>query len=200
MARSGFGGWPLVGWAAVVIGLMVAIIFAVAGTDEAGLRLEIRATARTSVVLFTSAFVASAAFRRWPGPASRWLLANRRYLGVSFGVSHFAHLLGILALTGWSVTGFFREAGLVAGVLGGLGYVILAAMVATSFDATADWLGPRRWRQLHLAGAWYLWVIFFVSFAPRAAEAPVLYGGVTVLLLAALLIRLIARAPVPSRA
>ena len=200
MARTGVGGWPLVGWCAAAIGLMVASLLAAAGTDHAGLRLVIRATARTSVVLFALAFAASGLRRRWPTPATRWLLANRRYVGVSFAVSHLAHLLGILALTGWSLRGFFVEAGLVAGVLGGLGYVVIAAMVATSFDVTAAWLGPRRWSRLHTAGVWYLWTIFFVSFAPRAHEAPLLYGIFTALLVAALLVRVTARSPAPLAA
>ena len=184
-------GWPIVGWSALAIGAMVAAFLANAGAGEDGLRLVIRATARTSVVLFTLAFVASALRRRWPTPATRWLLANRRYVGVSFAVSHLAHLLAILALTGWSVRGFFTKAGLVAGVFGGLGYVFIAAMASTSFDRTAAWLGPRRWQRLHTTGVYYLWFIFFVSFAPRVtAEQALVYSPITLVLVAALALRL----------
>ena len=183
-------GWPLVGWSAAGIGLMAGALFAASGTGDAGLRLVIRATARTSVILFTLAITASALRRRWPTSATRWLLANRRYLGVSFGVSHFVHLLAILALTGWSVRGFFTEAGPVAGIAGGLGYVVLAAMVATSFDATADWLGPAAWRRLHTTGLYYLWFVFFATFAPQVPRVPLVAGPFTLLLLLALALRL----------
>ena len=198
--RSMTTGWPLVGWCAAVIASMSATLLAVAGTDEQGLRLVIRATARTSVVLFTLAFTASALRRRWPARATRWLLANRRYLGVSFGVSHFVHLLAILALTGWSVRGFFERAGLVAGVLGSLGYLLLAAMVATSFDATADWLGPTYWRRLHTSGVYYLWFVFFATFAPLTVHAPLLYGTFATLLVAALALRVLTPRAVAARA
>jgi len=183
-------GWPIVAYAALAIALMIAALLTVGGTGNDGLRLVIRATARTSVVLFLLAFTATALRRRWPTPATRWLLANRRYVGVSFGVSHLAHLLAILALTGWSMRGFFVEAGLTAGILGGIGYLLIAAMVATSFDATAAWLGPRWWRRLHTTGLYYLSGVFLATFAPHAATAPLVYGSFTALLLAAIVLRL----------
>src|SRR5438105_8688789 len=159
-------GWPIVGWAALAIAAIIAVILAVTGTGEDGIRMVIRATARTSVVLFGAAFVASALHRAWPGEASRWLVANRRYVGVSFAVSHFAHLLALLTLAHWSLRGMAAAAGPVVGILGGVAYVFIAAMVATSSDRTAAWLGPRRWSALHTAGMYWLWFIFFVSFAP----------------------------------
>ena len=198
--RGRFGGWPIVGWAALGLVAMVVVLLAAAGTDDDGLRLVIRATARTSVGLFLLAFVASALARTWPAPASRWLLVNRRYLGVSFAVSHGLHLVFILQLTGWSVHGFFTQAGMAAGVLGALGYVFITAMVATSFDRSAAWLGPRRWQRLRTTGMYYLWGVFFVSFAPRAPVAPLLYGPVALLLIAALVARLVpGRARAPAR-
>ena len=42
---------------------------------------------------------------------------------------------------------------------------LLAAMVATSFDATASALGRRRWRQLHVTGLYYLWFVLTQTFA-----------------------------------
>jgi len=44
-------------------------------------------------------------------------------------------------------------------------------MVATSFDTTAAWLGPRAWRRLHLVGGHLLWFIFLVTLAPRLAHS-----------------------------
>ncbi len=173
---------------------LCAGLLALAGGGDDGLRLVIRTTARTSVTFFGLAFVASALRRRWPNGATRWLLANRRYVGVSFAVSHLAHLLAILALMEWSVARFYREAGLTTGTLGTIGYLVVAAMVATSFDRSAAWLGARRWRRLHTAGVYYLWIVFAATFAPRAAESPALYGTITLLLVGALVLRLTTRA------
>src|SRR5262245_56222196 len=168
---------------------MCAVLLGMAGTSEDGLRLVIRATARTSVTLFLLAFVASSLVRVWPTPASRWLIANRRYVGVSFAVSHLAHLIAILTLVGWSTRALVTTAGIVTAIAGGIGYLFVAAMVATSFDRTAAWLGPRRLRLLHTIGAYYLWFVFVATFAPRAFTAPAVYATTTVALLAALGLR-----------
>ena len=99
---------------------------------------------------------------------SRWLLRNRRYLGVSFAVSHVIHLLAIIALTRAAADFSINAVTLVGG---GLAYVFLAAMTATSFDRTAAWLGPWAWRRLHITGMYYNWFIFAQSYAPRAAQS-----------------------------
>jgi hypothetical protein len=188
-------GWALVAWAALAIAIVVAAALAYRGTGEDGIRLVIRATARTSGMLFLLAFTASALARRWPGAATRWLLANRRYVGVSFALSHFTHLGAILALAGWSPSRLVEAADTTTLVLGGLGYALLAAMTVTSFDATAAWLGPTAWRRLHTTGAYYLWFVFVATFGGGAAAslaqgaAAPLQLTFTVLLLAALALR-----------
>ena len=188
-------GWPVVGWAALAVGVMIAIILAIAGTGEDGVRMVIRATARSSVVLFTAAFVASSLRRRWPSAGTTWLLVNRRYLGVSFAVSHLAHFLAILALAGWSFSRMAADAGWTVGILGGGAYLIIIAMTATSFDRTAAWLGPRAWQRLHALGVYWIWTVFAVSFVPRAFTSA-LYWPFALLLVVALGVRLWPRARV----
>lgn len=189
--RSALNGWPIVGWTAVLVALMCAAILAVGGTDEAGIRMVIRATARTSVVLFTLAFVASALRRVWPSSLTRWMLRNRRQLGVSFAVSHYAHLIALFALGGWSAAGLYASAGPVLVIFGGIAYVFLTLMVITSFDRTAVWLGPTAWRRLHTTGAYYIWFIFALSYVPRAFESA-LFWPFALLVIAALALRLAA--------
>jgi methionine sulfoxide reductase heme-binding subunit len=166
-------GWSIVGWATLAVLAVVATIFALEGTGAAGLGMAIRATARTSVVFFTLAFAASALRRRWPNAVTAWLLRNRRQLGVSFAASHLVHLLLILTVAGWTVHGFLTVRPMQTIVGGGLAYVFLALMTATSFDRTAAWLGPRRWRQLHVTGAYYNWFIFALSFFPMLMKSVV---------------------------
>jgi hypothetical protein len=89
-------GWRLLAVVAVLLSMM-AVLVVLASPDVAGIRMVIRWTARTSLLLFLLTFTASAAWRRWPGPWTRWQLANRRYLGLSFAFSHGVHLLAILA-------------------------------------------------------------------------------------------------------
>jgi methionine sulfoxide reductase heme-binding subunit len=172
-------GWPILGWATLGVLTIVAAILASLGAGEEGLHMAIRATARTSVVFFTLAFAASALRRRWPSPATSWLLRNRRQLGVSYASSHLIHLLLILTLARWTMHGFVTLRPMTTIVGGGIAYVFIALMTATSFDTTAAWLGPRRWWQLHLTGAYYNWLIFALSFLPKAFTAPIAWPFAT---------------------
>jgi hypothetical protein len=180
-----------VGWAALVVVAASAATLAVQGGGEEGTRAVIRLTARTSFVLFNAAFAASALAARWPSRATRWLLANRRQVGVSFAASHFVHLLAILSLTRFTVV--FGDATVVIAVLG---YVAIAAMTVTSFDRTAAWLGPRRWRRLHLTAGWFIWLVFLASYLPRTILESPAYAPFVIVLLAVLALRLW---PAPAR-
>src|SRR6185295_14952519 len=74
---------------------------AIATTPEPGpeeVRAIIRVTAFTSAVPFLLIFTASALHRLRRSAVSRWLMANRRYLGLSVAASHFWHLIAIVVL------------------------------------------------------------------------------------------------------
>jgi sulfoxide reductase heme-binding subunit YedZ len=157
-------GWPLVGWSAIALVGMAALLLALYGSGEEGLRVLIRATARSSLALFLPAFAASSLRRLWPTPFSAWLLRNRRQVGVSFAVSHALHLAAILSLAALHPDRF--DASPVTVIGGGLGYVFIAAMVATSSDAAVRKLGARRWKLLHRTGIWVVFVIFAQSYVP----------------------------------
>src|SRR5215813_922107 len=84
---------PIAYWLAVA-GISAAIVT----TPEPGpeeVRAMIRATAFTSAVPFLLAFTASSLHRLRASAATRWLMANRRYLGLSVAASHFWHLVAI---------------------------------------------------------------------------------------------------------
>src|SRR5690349_17199615 len=92
------GDTMVVGVSSAAILVLITATLAAMGTDEEGIRAVIRLTARTSVLLFTAAFAASALRRLWPTPLTKWLLRRRRQVGLSFAVSHFLHLLFIFML------------------------------------------------------------------------------------------------------
>jgi sulfoxide reductase heme-binding subunit YedZ len=193
MARmaSRFSGWPLVGWFSLLLGVLFAATLIGLGAGEAGIRAVVRRSAQTSLLFFCSAFTASSLAQLFPSAATRWMLRNRRYLGVSFAASHTYHLLALIALA--RVSAPFVEdlnAATIAG--GGMAYVFIAAMVATSFDRTTEWLGTRRWKRLHKAGVYYVWFIFAQSYVPRAVVSPT-YVPAAALLLLALGVRMAAR-------
>jgi methionine sulfoxide reductase heme-binding subunit len=170
-ANERFGRWALVGTTGVVLAVACATIALTMGAGEAAIRLVIRLTARCSAVLFSLAFAASAINRLWHGPVGRWLLRNRRYLGLSFAVSHAYHLAALVALGQVRGDPYLLAESQLAGVLGGgFGYLMLAALTATSSDAAVAWMGRRRWKALHTFGMYVLAVIFVFTFAGAAVE------------------------------
>jgi methionine sulfoxide reductase heme-binding subunit len=191
-------GPALVATIAAALVAMVALLLAVHGSGEEGIRVVIRATARTSIVLFSLAFAASSLWKLRRGPWTRWLIRERRYLGLSFALSHLLHLLAICALYDWSLSRLVNEGAPATLIVGGIGYVFIAAMAATSSDAAFAWLGARRWRLLHLTGGYWIWMVFFASYAPRSVQSP-LYAPFTVLLLLALGLRIAARRALAER-
>ena len=184
-------GWRLTGVLSLLLAAMAFYFLSVSGWDADGIRLVIRATARTSLVLFVLAFTASAVVELLPSEATRWQRRNRRYLGVSFAVSHFIHLGAILTLAALDRALFWQLTNVTTIVLAGTAYLFIAAMTATSFDRTAAWLGPRKWRLLHLIGGWYIWISFAVAVGKRV-PLDAFYWPMAVLVLAAAVLRLIA--------
>ena len=178
-------GWILVLWTALLVGAASLLSWL-----DGGWGALIRTTARTSLVLFSLAFAARAANQLF---GAKWLLRNRRYLGVSFAVSHGFHLVGIAAVAVEMGVGRFF-ASLDAGTyLGFVAYLFILAMVATSFDATTRWLGRRRWKILHTTGMYVLMVPFVFTFAGAAAKTGrPLYLALAAVALVAPALRLIA--------
>ena len=158
-----------------------------------GVRMVIRFTARTSLLLFCLAFSAAALARLYPSAWTRWLRRNRRALGVSFAASHGLHAIAIGAFAALDPAGFATATTFASYLFGGIGYAFIIAMTATSFDRTAAAMGARAWRRLHLVGGYYLWLQFLVSYGKRIPDMP-FYGLFLIPLLAVLALRLIAMA------
>jgi methionine sulfoxide reductase heme-binding subunit len=170
-SKDAWEGWSIVGAVAVALILVVTMEAMMAGAPVEGIRGIIRATARSSFALFSLAFTASAACYFWPNAWTRWQLRNRRYLGVSFALSHFVHLLAILAL-GRIAPEELAETTAITWIFGGLAYVFIGLMTATSFDSTARLVSPRAWSLLHTVGSYYIWLIFANSYLARAVAIP----------------------------
>jgi methionine sulfoxide reductase heme-binding subunit len=184
--RPQLNGWPITLWATVAVCTASSFVFTLNHGGVEGWRSVVRISAKTSLLFFLAAFVASSARVFWRGPLTKWLLANRRYVGVSFAASHAVHLLGIVCVAKLDPAFRFSPVTL---VFGGLGYVLLFAMAATSFDGAVDRLGLRRWKLLHKTGMYVLWTIFFVSYLPRMLSHSAWYALFVVPLVAALALR-----------
>lgn len=179
--------WRIVGFVALIVGTIVGAIALFGGINEPAMRMAIRATGRTSCILFVSAFIASSLRKVWSTPVSAWLLKNRRYLGISMAVSHTYHAIALVGL--WFVTAGTAPK---IGALGTFGYVLLIAMTITSFERPAAWLGKRGWKILHTTGMHFLWLGFLFEYSTNLSKSIWLYSPFVILLILAMMLRLVA--------
>ena len=194
--QSWLEGWRLL---AVLCLSLVALSLWIASMRQfelEGVRMVIRFTARSSLLLFCLAFSAAALARLWPNAWTRWQKRNRRYLGLSFAASHAIHAAAILTFARMDPAGFAEATSAASYIFGGIGYGFIIAMSATSFDRTAALIGLRGWRALHLAGGYYLWLQFMVSFGKRVPTMP-LYAAFLLPLLIVMALRMVAMARHP---
>jgi DMSO/TMAO reductase YedYZ heme-binding membrane subunit len=194
--QSWFEGWRLL---AVLTLSLIALSLWIASMRQfevEGVRMVIRFTARSSLLLFCLAFSAAALARLWPNVWTRWQRRNRRYIGLSFAASHAIHAVAIVVFAKMDPAGFAEATSAASYIFGGIGYAVIMTMTATSFDRTAAMIGPRAWRTLHLVGGYYLWLQFMVSFGKRAPAMPV-YATFLIPLLMVMALRMVAMAAHP---
>lgn len=160
------------GWRVTLVGgggtAALALLLAMQAPDAVeACRQVIRLTARTSLLFFLAAFAASALVRRFPSAPTLWLRANRRYVGLAFAVSHLIHLVAFVTLARLDPILFDQLTNIVTFVGGGLAYVCVAILAATSFDGAVRAIGAAAWRRGHLIASWYIWLSFALNFGKR---------------------------------
>lgn len=160
------------------------------GTGEEGLKLANRYLARLAFYLFLPAFSASALHRLRPSDATRWMLRERRSLGLGYAIAQFTHLAMIFASIARSAEPLHVD---VSMVVGGSGFLILLAMTLTSNDAARRALGAQRWMLLHRIGINFLWTIYGLTYLGNVFEDGSGWGWAGLLLaLGAMLLKVIA--------
>jgi sulfoxide reductase heme-binding subunit YedZ len=162
--------WRLLGLISAILVMLAIAIIALEPNVE-GVRMTIRVTARTSLLLFLLAFTATAAGKHFSHPWARWQKRNRRYLGLGFVISHIVHAIGIASYAVLYPVQFHAHIGNGSLLPNYIAYVFIVLLALTSFDRTAAWVGPRRWKILHTAGIYYLWISFMVGFGKRIPQS-----------------------------
>lgn len=137
-SQSAWHGWRLFAVLAVAVLCMTALVLALQAQPVEGLRSAIRATARSSFALFLAAFLASSLATLVPGPGTRALLRERRYLGLAFAFSHAVHALLILAYWKLFPETFWSGRSVAANIPGSIGYLFILLLTLTSFRPPPD--------------------------------------------------------------
>jgi len=134
---------------------------------------------RAGLPFFCLAFAAAPLARLRPSAATRRLVRERRGLGLCWAMIHLTHAAAIMSM--WrGDAGTVPPAFVVA--FGGTGFVLTAAMAATSSDAAQRALG-RGWGRLHRTGIWYLMFIYAYSYLGRVLEAPTPWAALALALM-----------------
>lgn len=183
--------WPPFALALILGGGAICAGWVVGSSAAEQAMLAARWTARAALPLFLITYVASSLRRLWPGDVTRALVQRRRQWGLGFALAHSIHLGALL----YNILNFdSRPLPTLLG--GGLAYVLIYIMAATSNDASMRMLG-KWWKRLHRLGIHYIWLIFTLSYLGRFSDGngDHFMTAVTLfpLMIAALAVRLYAR-------
>jgi hypothetical protein len=159
-------GWGLFALVSGATSLVVSVAMLNADLRQgSGVSAMIQLSVRLAVPWLYLAFVASSLVLLMPGRFSRWLMRNRRIIGLCFAAGMAWQLVFIL----WLVLGhwdyYVQEAYSAYDLAEQLpGYLILIAMTVTSFQPARGWLTRGQWRVLHKGGIYFLWAVVWSTY------------------------------------
>lgn len=152
-------GWYLFGW---LFSLVCAVVLVGAWRADlsqgAGVSALIALSVQASVPSLYLAFSASSLAALFPHGLTRWLLRNRRYLGLTYAAGMGWQLVFIFWLVSGHIDYYHQVADNPYDLAEELpGYLLLIALTVTSFRAGRRSLSNRQWKILHTLGIYYLW-------------------------------------------
>ena len=161
-----FNGWNL--FALIVIPMCIANGIAMSRvdlSDPLAISGMIQFSVRLAVPWVFIAFASSSLVVLFPGNFTRWLLRNRRLIGLCFAAAMAWQLLFIL----WIVLGFWdyyiNEAYSYFDLSEQIpGYLIILAMTITSFRFGRSKLSAKQWKALHKGGIYFLWGVIWSTY------------------------------------
>jgi sulfoxide reductase heme-binding subunit YedZ len=167
--RTRLQGWPLFSFlAACFLAAELRLVTVIDWSSPDDIRWLMGINWRLAAPYFLLTFAASPLYRLFPGSTTRWLLANRRYVGLAFAVGAFCQLLPIVTLALrfrpaladiHSASSQFGEDCI---------YLTLVLMSVTSFRATSKHLSRKTWRRLHSSGMYLLAGLYGVTYVYSA--------------------------------
>jgi DMSO/TMAO reductase YedYZ heme-binding membrane subunit len=143
------------------VAISVSVIAEMSQTDlsqGAGISEMIGFSVRLAVPFIFLAMAASSFQMLFPGPLAKWWLRNRRYIGLCFAVGMAWQALFIFTVSTVYRPYYLEEIYYFRDELeGSLGYLFMAAMVATSFRFSRRHLDQTQWKIIQKGGIYILW-------------------------------------------
>jgi methionine sulfoxide reductase heme-binding subunit len=185
-----FKGTNLIWWTTILSSLMCLFVYFSFGMTEETIRLCIRLTARVSFILFSLAFMASSFFGLMKNRFSTYLINSRRFIGLSFGVSHIIHLINIIMLLFVIYDGRLEGLGRLKKIWPAmLVYIYIFVMMATSNSWAVNFLGTKQWTWLHRLGMYAIAGAFGNAIYKAIDKEPILYISMLAILVSVVGIR-----------
>ena len=152
--------------AATTLSITLMLCLFLMETAEDKSLLWARYTARISFFFFLISFIAGSIHYFFSNAFTRSIKSNRRYIGLSFALTHSVHLVALIS--------FFvsinqnPDIDTLAG--GGLAYLTMYIMALTSNDNAVRKIGFKRWKLIHKVGANYIAFIFAFTYLGRVTR------------------------------
>jgi len=153
--------------AGAFIGVASALYLSAVGISDDSLGALLRASARAALVVLLAVFIARPLRQLVATPATTKLLQNRRLLGIAFAGIHTAHL-GLLIFKASQIPDISLDPA--ANYLGVATYIVILALLITSYDGPTRALGTKRWKVLHKTGLYYLFIFFAQTQLPESID------------------------------
>jgi hypothetical protein len=125
----------------------------------------IELSVRCAVPLLFVAFAASSVNVLFPGLFGRWIFRNRKFIGLSFAAAMAWQLFFILWMVTQYTEYYVEQVYALSDVIEGVGgYLLLTAMVLTSFKFGRNRLSAKQWKFLHKGGIYWLWIYVWIAY------------------------------------
>ena len=148
-----------------ISGVMVYSMTGIEFTSGPAVSSMIQLSVRCAVPLLYVAFAASSVNVLMPGSFGRWILRNRKFIGLSFAAAMAWQLFFILWMFTQYTEYYIEQVYVLSDLIEGVGgYLLLAAMVLTSFRFGRSRLTAKRWKILHTVGIYWLWMYIWFAY------------------------------------
>ena len=152
----------------ITLPISTVMVFSMMGVELSSGRAVssmIQLSVRCAVPLLFVAFAASSVNVLFPGLFGRWILRNRKFIGLSFAATMAWQLFFILWMVTQYTEYFVEEVYDLSDVIEGVGgYLLLIAMVLTSFKFGRNRLSAKQWKFLHKSGIYWLWIYAWIAY------------------------------------
>jgi len=145
--------------------IMIVAMLRIPQWDGPAVSSMIQLSVRWSVPWLFLAFAASSLQLLYPAALTRWLLRNRKIIGLCFAAAMAWQLFFIMWLVTVHRDYYITEVYVLRDAIEGVtGYLFLIAMTLTSFRFGRQQLSPRSWRWLHKGGIYFLWAYAYTVY------------------------------------